>query len=164
MEIDEILAKIIINEFSDLSPSRVVLYGQNYKAPKDGGLYIVISTGDSYIVGSLNKFDEDTLEEVKSVTFAVPMKVELTSRDRTAYERKEEVIMAITSQFGEYTQQENNCRFFRSGNIKDLTFIEASSSLYRFNIPIVGHYLKVKRSLVEYYENYRANENIFQRK
>lgn len=157
MDIDVTIADIITQELG-ISASRVVVYGQNFQSPKDEGLYIVILTKNDHPVGSTNRFDEDTLEEVKSVSMFVDIEIELTSKDRTAYEIKEEVIMALTSTYSVQKQEELKFKLFR-GDILDLTFIEGSSSLYRFLVKVRASYLKVKRTeLTSYIEHYREPE------
>lgn len=157
MKIDLLVADIITNELQ-INASRVVVYGGNYKAPKDGNLYVIISTRNSRVLGNTNKFDDNTLEEVKSTNIFANLEIELTSKNRDAYERKEEVIMALTSTYSIQQQEKNNFKIFRNGDILDLTFIEGTSSLYRFVIPITINYLKIKRTSVEYFDKQREVE------
>lgn len=163
MDIDIFVADIITNELG-INANRVVVYGQNFKAPNDDNLYVIVKTGATIILGSVNRFDESTLEEVKSITSFVTLTIELTSKNREAYEKKEEVVMALTSVYSIQKQEENSFKLFRAGDIQDLTFIEGAASLYRFNIPVKANYLTIKRTEVPYFDKKRANEIIVERK
>ena len=157
MEVDLILADIITNEL-EINPSRVVVYSQNYEPPKDSGLYVIISTTLSRTLGTSNQFDKDTNEEIKSVSSFVNMTVEITSKNRDALTRKEEVLLALVSNYSLQKQEENNIKLFRNLEILDLTFIEGSSSLYRFQIPVTCTRLLTKRKVVDYFDKQRENE------
>jgi hypothetical protein len=163
MEKDLIIADIITQELQ-INKERVVVYSQNFCPPKDDNLYVIISTRIGKPLSSSNKFDKDTNEEVKSVSSFNDYDIEITSRNREAIERKEEIIMAITSTYSIQKQDENSFRLFRAGNIIDLTFIEASSSLNRFRIPVRCTDLKTKRTTVDYFDKLRDNEIDLQRR
>lgn len=163
MEMDQIVADIITNEL-EIDPERVVCYGQNFVSPKDGGLYVVISMRTPYILGSKTSFDYDTNEEIKEVSMFVDLDVEITSKDRSAVERKEEIIMALTSFYSIKQQEEKGFKLFRNSSIIDLTFVDGSASLYRFKAPITATYNKTKRTEVQYFDKYRSVETDIQRK
>jgi hypothetical protein len=154
MEKDIIIADIITNELQ-IDPTRVIVYGQNYDAPEDDFIYIVLKTVGTTIIGNNNRFDQDTGEETKSVSSFIDIEIEITSKNRDAYERKEEVLMALTSQYSVQKQEENGFKLFRTNTINDLTFIEGGSSLYRFNIPIRCTDTKYKVLAIEYFDKLR---------
>ncbi len=163
MEMDQIIAGIITNELS-IAPTRVSCYGQNFVAPKDGGLYAVVSMRTPFILGSKQSFDYDTNEEIKEVSMFIDLDIEVTSKDRSAVERKEEIIMALTSFYSISQQEEKGFKLFRNSSIIDLTFVDGSSSLYRFKIPVTATYNKTKRTPVSYFDKYRSVETDIQRK
>jgi len=154
MEIDIVVADIITNELQ-IDPSRVVVYGQNYKAPDDQDLYVVIRTTNDTILSSTNRFEKSTEKEIKKVNSFVDLIIEITSKNRDAYDRKHEIVMALTSTYSVKKQEELQFKLFRTKNIIDLTFIEGSSSLYRYNIPVRASVLHIKETTVDYFDKYR---------
>lgn len=157
MEVDLILCDIITQELG-IDPARVVVYNQNWEPPADSGLYIIVSTGQFTTVGNTNRFDPDTNEEVKSVSGYTELAIEITSKDRSALERKEEIIMALTSTYSVRQQEDSNIKIFRSGDILDLSFIEGASALHRFRVPVRITSVKEKRTAIEPIDKFRTPE------
>ena len=85
-----------------------------------------------------------------------------TSKNREAIERKEEVLMALTSFYSREQQELNSVKIFRTGNILDLSFIEAASAMHRFRIPVIMSNIKEKRKASPYYDKFR-NEGLIER-
>lgn len=137
MEIDVILADIISTDMG-IDQSRVVVYAQNWKSPKDQGIYLTIALQSTRIIGANNHFDPEADSEIKSVSKSESYNIEITSKNRDAYDRYPEVIMALKSTYSVQKQEENHIRIFpQSRNVLDLSFIEASSSLHRYRIPVI---------------------------
>lgn len=157
MEVDKILADIIVNELG-IDPARVVVYNQKWDPPQDEDLYIVLMTGQFTVVGASNRFDPDTDEEVKSVTGYTEIAVEVTSKSREALERKEEINMALISGYSVRQQEDNNIKIFRSGDTLDLSFIEGAAALHRFRIPVRISSVKTKRTAILPIEDFREPE------
>lgn len=91
MEPDLILADIIQTGLS-LTPGRVVVYDENFVAPSDPEIYVIIRKNPARVIGVSNVFDPDTNEEVKSIALNETYDVEISSQNRTAQERYFEVI------------------------------------------------------------------------
>lgn len=163
MEVDLILCDIITNELS-IDADRVVVYNQNFQAPTDSAIFVIVATIRSKIVGSNNHFDDDTNEEYKEVTSFIYIDIEITSQDRSALERKEEIIMALTSQYSLDAQGANNISIWRTKEIIDLSEIDGSSALHRFRIPVVVSQLKTKRTTVDYYDKFKQPEVLVEEK
>lgn len=131
-----LLCDVIQTEMS-LGNDRVKQYNQDFKAPKDVGLFIVISRGATKIISSKNEFiPGETDVESKSVVQAEKYILEITSKDDSANLRLYEVIMSLTSTYSLQQQEENGVRLQRSGDPQDLSFVDGGSSLYRYQIPV----------------------------
>ncbi len=78
-----------------LSTSRVVVYDENFKPPKDQDIYITVALGSSKIIGNNNRFNPVTNEEEQSITVSETYHIEVTSKNRDALTRYYEVITAI---------------------------------------------------------------------
>ena len=159
MEVDELIADIITQEM-ELDAERVVLYAENYDPPTDEEIYVIIITRSGKMLSNVNEYDSDTSEEVQSVTTFTDIDIEITSKNRDAYERKEEVVMAINSTYAQQKQEEYSMRFFRGQSIMDLSFIEAGSALHRYRIPISVSSVKNKRKSIDYYDQFPEEELI----
>lgn len=154
-----VLADIIATELS-LDASRVVIYDENYEPPKDQGIYIIIAYSISKIVGVSNKFDPDTDEEIQAITWYTTYNVEVTSRNTDAQDRHFEVILAITSNYALRRQEDNDIRLFRTAMVTDLSAIEGSAALHRYQIPIIISSVETKRSSILPIEKFRAVEDL----
>lgn len=154
---DKVLAQIIKDRLN-LSDGRIVLYDQNYRAPKDKGIYVVISTGQDTIISNVNKFNDVTNQQEQSVTMNTEYIIEITSQDTSAKLRRHEILMAIDSNEAINKMEENNIRIFRTKTIQDLSFVEARSSLHRYRIPVIINHIEIMKSDTSYYREYQKPE------
>lgn len=126
----------IIQEEMELENSRVKQYNQEYSAPTDDGLYIVISRGPTKIISLGIDFDYDNDTEIKSVTQAERYDIEITSKDETANTRLHEVYMSLISSYSRLQQEINQVRIQRNGDAIDLSVVDGGSSLFRYRLPV----------------------------
>jgi len=154
---DIILCDILAHEMG-LDASRVVVYDQNFKPPKDDDIYIIISFSYSHIIASTNRYNALTGQEKKSVSKADSFNVEIASKNTDAKYRKEEIIMALTSTYSEQKQEENQIKISRNSRILDLSYIDGGSSLHRYRIPVIINSMSTKNDIVEYFDKYRTPE------
>lgn len=157
MAVDLILCDIIVNEMA-LDASRVVVYDQNFDAPDDDNIFVVIATKRSRIVGNTNRFDPGTNAEIKSVVLFDYLDVEITSKNRDALDRKEEILMAIDSDYSIRQQEDNNIEIFRTKEIIDISFIDGTSALHRFRIPVIIANMKQKSTGIDPIDKFREPE------
>jgi len=137
MQPDEIVATII-RDYMQIAPSRIVLRAQNFQAPKDEGLYVIVGLGNQQTIGSSQRSDEET--ETGGVTIAQEVTVDIVSKSRAAVERRNEAIIALRSTLAQQLMEREGARVFRQGGITDLTSIEASAALHRFRVSFMVHY------------------------
>lgn len=156
-EPDIVLADIIQAKLS-LSAERVVVYDQNFKAPKDKLIYVVISTGSDKIISNTNKFDDALNQQVQAIVMNTTFNVEITSKNEDAKLRRFEVLTAINSNEATRKAEDNNIRIFRTNTILDLSFIEGSSSLHRYRIPVIISHMVIIKSDTEYYDSFQSPE------
>ena len=157
MEPDLILCDIIQTEMQ-IPATRIVVYSENYKAPNDQDIYIIVRKNPSRVIGSNRVFDFNTDEEIKSVILNETYDVEISSKNRTAQERYYEVIMALTSVYSQQQQEEHNIRIFRTMDVQDLTLIEGASSLRRYLIPVIIDRVEIKRTAITPYTAFPQTE------
>ena len=157
MEPDLILADIIQTGLS-LTPGRVVVYDENFVAPSDPEIYVIIRKNPARVIGVSNVFDPDTNEEVKSIALNETYDVEISSQNRTAQERYFEVILALASDYSIQQQEANNIRIFRTRDIQDLSLIEGASALRRYLIPVIIDRVETIRTAIVPFESFQEPE------
>lgn len=156
---DIILCDIITTELS-LSADRVVVYDQNFKAPKDDDIYIVVSEGPTRIIGNTNRFDHANDKEIKCVAISTTYNIEITSRNTDAKYRAPEVVSALGSVYCQQQQETNEIRIFRTNQITDLSFIEGRSALHRFQIPVIINSVQRYEKAITTYNQFPVPEII----
>ncbi len=138
------LCDILQNELS-LETGRIVLYDQNYKAPNDSGLYIVVGLLSLRVLSSSNSYTsgptEDEATDQQAVSAAGTFYIEFTSRNDAALERQGEVIASMNSFYSSQKQESLHIRISRNPQVLDLSFVEGPSSLHRFRFEVVVFYL-----------------------
>lgn len=162
---DIILCDIIATDMG-LDPTRVVVYNQNWKSPKDDDIYIVVAEGSSRIIGNTNRFEPadpgaepPTVDrEVKCVSVSTTYNVEITSRNTDAKYRKSEILAAIGSDYSEQKQELNQMRIFRTNQILDLSFIEGRSALHRYQIPVIINSVQVHENPIITYDKFQETQ------
>lgn len=132
----KILCDIIEHELN-LPAGRVVLYDQNYQAPNDPDLYIVVGQENSQVIANTKRFDPQTNQMKQSVVTATKYFVEFTSKNSEAFERQPEIIAAVNSYYSEQKQEENSIKIYRTTNVNDLSLIEGPSSLHRYRFSVI---------------------------
>lgn len=152
-EPDVVLADIL-QKVLKLNANRVLVYDENYDAPKDSSLFIVISTGTSKIISSSHYFDETTQTEVREVALAQEYILDIQSRDRSAMSRKEEVVAALTSDYAEKQMEANTFRLFRNAQVLDLSEIAGGRAVHRYQTRCTMFYKQTFTESVEYFDNY----------
>ena len=157
MEPDILLCDIIQTEMQ-IPANRIVVYSENYKAPNDQDIYIIVRKNPSRVIASNRVFDFNTDEEIKSVVLNETYDVEISSKNRTAQERYYEIIMALTSVYSQQQQEEHNIRIFRTMDVQDLTLIEGASSLRRYLIPVIIDRVEIKRTAITPYTAFPQTE------
>lgn len=158
-EIIKVVADIIQSEM-ELGNDRVYLYNQKWRIPPDEGLFVVVGFLGAKAFGAKTEYENDPvtqeLVEVQSVNQQETYTVDLFSRDSSARQRKQEVILALNSTFAQQMQEENT---FKIANLpstfNDVSALEATAILNRyqlvFNALVV--YRKVKN--VQFYDSFQ---------
>jgi hypothetical protein len=151
------LRKIFLQEL-ELDDDRINIWNQKFDIPSDENLFIVLSYQPSKVIANRNtvKYNPTTseYEEIQDVNVQEHITVGIFSRNLDALNRKEEVLMAMASVYSQQLQEKYSFKIARIAPIEDLSVLEATALLYRFDIPLVifSHYQKIKT--VEYFETF----------
>lgn len=139
----------IIKTYMGLDDNHVYLWDQKIFQPTDSNPYIAISELSCRPFANTNSPDTSGsgLVSVQSINMYVLMSIDIMSRGPAARDRKEEVLLALNSQ---YSQQQQFANSFYIGKLPagnqfvNLSNQDGAAIPYRFNISIGMQYFYVK--------------------
>lgn len=156
-EISLLLCSILEHEL-ELPQGRIAIYNQNYKAPNDDDLYIIVGMQSARIIASTRGYKPDTDQGVQSIVKATNYWIEFTSQGTQAMDRQGEVIAAIDSYYSQQVQAMNTIKISRTPDILDLSFIEGPSSLYRYRFNVIINNVETITKDVESFNKTKPSE------
>lgn len=134
----DLIRLILVNQFNDISQERINIYDEKWQIPPDSSLFLTIEYRSGRCLSNRNNFIPATLPEdvveSQDVNMVEQIVVGIFSKDRTATQRKEEVLMAIMSSYAQQLQEKYAFKIARAGEIEDLSALEASAMLKRYDI------------------------------
>lgn len=154
----DFLRTIIVEEL-DLDERRVNVYNQKFIIPNDDGLFVTIGyKGAPHIISSRNSVVNvvGIPTEQQDLNTEEHLYISLFSRNLEALQRKEEAVMALYSIYSSQIQETNSFRIFRNAPISDLSFLEASAILYRFDIDLIIYAWYQKTKTSAFYDSYNT--------
>lgn len=149
----------IIQKQMGLKSGRVYLFDQKIFMPTDDDLFVAISVLRCNTFGSKSQFDPDVNKEVISCNFYADAQIDVISRSTEALLRKEEVVMALTSQYSERQQQLNAFHIGRlPTNFVNLSNVDGAAIPYRFSITCGLQYSTKKIEVGDYFDTFESPE------
>ncbi len=159
----DLLRTIIINQMG-LKPEVVNIYDEKWKIPPTDELFIVLEYRSGKVIANRNIFVSDGEDPVENqeVNMLEQIVVGIFSRDRSATQRKEEVLMAILSSYAERQQEKYSFKIARVGPIVDLSAVEGVAMLKRYDIDLSVYAWYSKTISPEYIDSYnlRVTANV----
>ena len=147
-----LVAEIIRREL-DLHSNQVYIYNQEFKIPPDERLYISVGIGTLKPFGNIKTRDPLTDQTIHQINMQAMLDINIMSKSEAALDKKEEVLMAFQSDYGQNQQTINGFYIAPiTTNLTNLSNIEGSSIPYRFHFSTNIQYLVEKRQGFEYYE------------
>ncbi len=156
-EILILLCNILEHEL-ELPQGRIAIYNQNYKAPNDDDLYIIVGMQSARIIASTRGYKPDTDQGVQNIVKATNYWIEFTSQGTQALDRQGEVIAAIDSYYSQQVQEMNTIKISRTPDVLDLSFIEGPSSLYRYRFNVIINNVETITKDVESFNKTKPSE------
>jgi hypothetical protein len=149
----------IIQNQLGLKNGRVYLWDQKINQPDDAGLYVAVQVLSCKPFGNSNIPDGSGggLVSGQSVNMYAQLQVDIISRNTEARDRKEEVIMALVS---DYARQQMAANSFYIGSLPpgaqfvNLSDPDGAAIPYRFNISVSLQYFFVKNQAVPYFDQF----------
>lgn len=152
----ELVCDIIQNQMG-LASDQVYLWDQKIIIPKDSRLYVVVGVISCKPFGntiSLNTAGSGVVG-IQSVNMQATLSIDIFSRGPQARDRKEEILMAVESQYSENQQTANSFRVYPiSTGFANLSDLDGSAIPYRFNISANIQYFTSKSMQVPYYDTF----------
>ncbi len=148
----------ILKTEMSLDADQVYLWDQKINIPTDSRLYIAVG------VSSCKPFANNRemlsvggggLDELLTANFLAKLSVDILSRGTDARDRKEEILLALSSIYAEQIQEGNGIFVgILSDSFVNLSEIDGAAIPYRFNIAVNLQYQVSKRKSVPYYDTF----------
>ena len=134
------LLRTIILQYMSLEDERVNIWNQKFTYPTDDGLFIVLEYLASKVYANIphNVFNSDgSVSETNIINVQERISIGVFSRSLIAMQQKELVVQALYSNLSIQLQEANGFRIARIAPIQNLTMIEPTANMYRFEIPVI---------------------------
>jgi hypothetical protein len=155
-----LLCEIIQREMG-LADGRVYLWDQKIMQPKDAGLYVAVSMPAANPIGSSNRFNSDTNESEQFVTMQGVVDVDLISRDASARDRKEGLILAFDSDYARRQQDANSFYIGKlSTRFTNLSEIDGAAIPYRYKATVKIQYVYTKAQETQYFSQFQTSGEV----
>ena len=149
----------IIQNYMELPNGRVYFWDQKINQPKDSDLYVAVSVVSAKPFGNTNRQASSSgLDSVQSVNMLATLGIDIISRGPAARLRKEEVILALNSNYSQAQQEANS---FYLGKVStafvNLSDVDGAAIPYRFNITVNMQYFFRKVKAVSYFDEFELD-------
>ncbi|MCK4782530.1 MAG: hypothetical protein KAV87_02185 [Desulfobacteraceae bacterium] len=142
--------------------NRVFIYNQNFDLPTYDDMFIVLSESPGKVIANVNRYDGDgaNTKEVQEIIMQREIGIDVMSRNDEARNRKEQVLMALMSNYSQQKQEENGMRIFgHSFSFIDVSENEGSSRINRYRASLFLHVKYSKEKAIDYYNQFPYNIN-----
>ena len=156
------LLRDIVQQEMSLRDNQIWIYGQQLLIPTGAGLYVNMEYKYSKVYSSRNLTTAtvSALTEEQNVNTQEFLTVQLFSRSFEALRRKEEAAMALKSVYAQQLQEKYAFKLSVNPQILDLSSLEASAMLYRYDIPVVILTAYQKTKPVKWFDTYQVQVDV----
>lgn len=148
----------VIQHEMGLASDQVYIWDQKLNIPKDERLYVAVGVASLKPFGVTNRFNTSgSPVSDQSVNMMAKLDVNILSRGPAARERREEVLLALTSLYAEQQMSTNSFLIARlSSGFNNLSDIDGDAIPYRFVISVNMQYFFKKRQAAPYFDDIPA--------
>jgi hypothetical protein len=157
-----LFAEIIQKEMG-LNSSHIYFWDQKLFQPKDSGLYVAISIERAKPFANVNKYDPTTNKSEQYLNVMATLGVDIISRSFEAVARKEEVVLALNSNYSRTQQVANSFQIGQlpaNSDFLNLSVIDGAAIPYRFRISVNILYTFRKNQPVPYFDQFEDPETV----
>jgi hypothetical protein len=148
----------IIQTYMGLSQGQVYLWDQKIFIPTDSRLYIAIGISNCKPFGNNNYMDANNNSN-QAVNMLATLDINILSRSTLALNLKEQVILAL---YSNYAQQQMGLNSFNLGRVStgfvNLSQLDGPAIPYRFAISVALQYFVPSIQSIEYYNSFTIQE------
>jgi len=149
----------VIQTSMGLANGRVYLWNQKIMQPTDSGIFVAVAVLSAKPFASLNVPDGSgsAMNSQQSVNMYAQLQLDVISRDSEARDRKEEVILALNSDYSRSQQEANSFYIGKlppGAQFVNLSNEDGAAIPYRFNISVAIQYCYVKTVAVPYFSTF----------
>lgn len=147
----------ILQQELGLPAGSVYLWDQKINIPKDGGLYIAVGVASCKPFGVSTDYDSSGpgLDAVQSVNMMATLDINILSRSSIARDRKEEIVLALSSVYAEQQQELNSFMIGRlTKSFVNLSEEDGAAIPYRFVISVNIQYAYRKTAAAQYFDDF----------
>lgn len=153
-----LLCQIIQRELG-LREGHVYLWDQKINEPKGPGLFVAISALSPKCYSNVNRFNPANNAQEQQSSWATVCDIDIISKGPEARDRKEEVVMALNSQYAVQLQELNSFSLATIPTaIRNLSSVDGAAIPYRFNFSVNLLYTVTKQQPAEYFDTFDAPE------
>lgn len=156
-----IIADIIQNELG-LTDSQIFIYNQDYKLPETSGLFIVLVNDSSEVYSNSQKFiaTQTSSQEVINYLAKEEYSINIMSKNSEARTRKEEVVMALVSNYAKEQQDKYQFKIAQIPNsFTNVSELEGAGMLNRFVVNLSVLTWKQKTKDIPYFDQFTKQIN-----
>lgn len=147
----------VIRTYMNLGNDRVYLWDQKIFQPNDYDLYVAVSVPRCRPFANINAYASGGggLLSQQAVNMLAYIDIDIISRGPSARDRKEEVILALNSNYSN-TQQNTNAFYIGriSSDFINLSMIDGAAIPYRYKISCQMQYMYVAMQSVPYFDSF----------
>lgn len=153
----DLVRKILLGYLPKFNPDKINFYNQKYLLPDDEGIFVTIEhrTSKIFSVRSAFSVNQPSLnyQETIDLNSLEGLSIDIMSRNLEAYQQKELFVMALSSYYAQKIQEEYGFKILRIAPINNLSSLEGSAQLYRYEIPINVFTWYENITLADYYDS-----------
>lgn len=146
----------ILQTYLGLAQGRVYLWDQKIMQPTDSGLYIAVSNPRSKPFANNTSIDGGG-NSVQSVNVMATLDIDIISRGPAARDQKEQVLMALLSDYATQQQEANSFSIGRippASQFLNLSQIDGAAIPYRFKISVNMQYVASSTQPTPYFNSF----------
>ena len=151
----DVLRNIIVEELT-LYEERVMIWNNKSKIPSDERLFISLEQAATKVFSNIAIVEsrDDGYYEVQTLTVLENYNIDIMSRNLDAMQRKEEIPMALRSNYSQNKQVANGIMISKIASLTNISGVEASAQLFRFQCVVTLQASYTKEKVIEYYETF----------
>lgn len=146
----------ILQTYLGLPQGRVYLWDQKIMQPTDSALYIAVSVPSCKPFGNNKSYDSNG-NALQSVNMLATLDIDIISRGPAARDQKEQILLALMSDYSELQQEANSFSIGRlPTGFLNLSGIDGAAIPYRYKISVNMQYSVSSSQAVPYFNTFAS--------